>query len=218
MTDFAHARRTMVDCQIRTNDVTEGRVIDAFFAVPRENFLPAEKKALAYADIEIPVGANGAVRHLIPPMILAKMAQAATIFHTDVILDIGAGTGYSSAVLSLIGARVVALESEEAIAAEARTALAPYGNVTVVTGPLEKGAAASGPYDVIIVEGSVEEIPQEIFSSLKEGGRLVAVVGRGRSGRATIFVRAGDDFSGRVAFDAALPPLPGFALKPVFTF
>ncbi|MDQ0392899.1 protein-L-isoaspartate O-methyltransferase family protein [Labrys monachus] len=218
MTDFAHARRTMVDCQIRPNDVTEGRVIDAFLAVPREDFLPADRKALAYADIDIPLGKTSAPRHLIPPMILAKMAQAATILHTDAILDVGAGTGYSSAVLSHLGAKVVALECDDDIAADAKTALAPYGNVSVATGPLERGAAASGPYDVIILEGSVEEIPPDLFHSLREGGRLLAVVGRGRSGRATIFVRVGEDFSGRVAFDAALPPLPGFERKPVFTF
>jgi protein-L-isoaspartate(D-aspartate) O-methyltransferase len=218
MTDFANARRTMVDCQIRPNDVTEGRVVDAFLSVPREDFLPADRRALAYVDTDIPIGKGPGPRYLIPPMILAKMAQAATIFHTDSILDIGAGTGYSSAVLSQLGAKVFALESDEGVAADARVALAGYGNVSVATGPLEKGLPGSGPYDVIILEGSVEEIPPEVFASLNEGGRLLAVVGHGRSGRATIFVRVGDDFSGRIAFDAALPPLPGFACKPVFAF
>jgi protein-L-isoaspartate(D-aspartate) O-methyltransferase len=218
MTDFARARRTMVDCQIRPNDVTESRVVDAFLAVPREAFVPADKQVLAYLDADIALGQGKPARHLIQPMILAKLVQAAKVLPTDSVLDVGATIGYSSAVLAELAAKVVALECDVDLAAQARSALASYANVAVVTGALEKGAVESGPYDVIILQGSVEEIPEQLFASLQEGGRLVAVAGHGRAGRATVFVRVGNDFSGRIAFDAALPPLPGFARAPVFTF
>lgn len=218
MTDFAQARRTMVDCQIRTNDVTEGRVVDAFLAVPREPFVPAAKQALAYLDADLPVGQPGSQRYLIQPMFLAKLVQLAGVKPTDVVLDVGAATGYSTAILAQLAAKVVALESDEGLAGEAKAALAPYDNVSVTVAPLAKGAAASGPYDVILLQGSVEEVPPALFESLREGGRLIAVVGRGRAGRATIFVRVGSDFAGRIAFDASLQALPGFAKAPAFTF
>ncbi|WP_413987935.1 protein-L-isoaspartate O-methyltransferase family protein [Labrys okinawensis] len=218
MTDFAQARRTMVDCQVRTNDVTEGRVVDAFLAVPREAFVPAPKQALAYLDADLAVGPAGSQRYLIQPMFLAKLVQLAGVKPTDVVLDVGAATGYSAAILSQLAAKVVALESDESLAGEAKTALASYDNVSVTAGPLANGAAASGPYDVILLQGSVEEVPLALFESLREGGRLIAVVGRGRAGRATIFVRVGGDFTGRIAFDASLSALPGFAKAPAFTF
>jgi len=218
MTDFAQARRTMVDCQIRTNDVTEARVVDAFLSVPREAFVPSAKQALAYLDIDLPIGQAGSQRYLIQPMFLAKLVQLAGVRSTDAVLDVGSATGYSAAVLAQLGAKVVALESDESLAGEARAALAGYGNVSVAVGNLEKGAPDSGPYDVILLEGSVDEVPTALFESLREGGRLVAVVGRGRAGRATIFVRVGEDFAGRIAFDASLPALPGFAKAAAFTF
>jgi protein-L-isoaspartate(D-aspartate) O-methyltransferase len=186
--------------------------------VPREVFVPADKQVLAYLDADIALGQGKPARHLIQPMILAKLVQAAKVLPTDSVLDVGATIGYSSAVLAELAAKVVALECDLDLAAQARSALASYANVSVVTGALEKGAVGSGPYDVIILQGSVEEIPEQLFASLQEGGRLVAVTGHGRAGRATVFVRVGNDFSGRIAFDAALPPLPGFARTPVFTF
>jgi protein-L-isoaspartate(D-aspartate) O-methyltransferase len=218
MTDFAQARRTMVDCQIRPNDVTEGRVVDAFLAVPRENFVPAVRQALTYADADLPVGQLGARRYLMQPMFLAKLIQLAGVKPTDVVLDVGTATGYAAAVFAELAAKVVALESDEELAGQAKTALSGYANVSVVPGALEQGAAASGPYDVILLEGAVEEIPTALLQSLREGGRIVAVVGAGRPGRATIAVRVGNDFTGRIAFDATLPPLPGFAKAPAFTF
>jgi protein-L-isoaspartate(D-aspartate) O-methyltransferase len=218
MTDFVQARRTMVDCQIRTNDVTEARIVEAFLTVPREAFVPEAKQALAYLDADLAVGGEGTPRYLIQPMYLAKLVQAAGIKPTDTVLDVGTATGYSAAILAALAGKVVALESDEALAEKAKSALASYANVTVAVGPLEKGAAGTGPYDAILIEGAVEEVPQSLFASLKEGGRLVAVVGRGRSGRATIFVKIGSDNAGRIAFDASLPALPGFAKAPVFSF
>jgi protein-L-isoaspartate(D-aspartate) O-methyltransferase len=218
MTDFAHARRTMVDCQIRTNDVTESRVVDAFLAVPRENFVPAAKQVLAYLDADVAVGSPGSRRYLMQPMFLAKLVQAAGVKSTEVVLHVGAATGYSAAILSLLAGKVVALESDEGLAGSAKAALTEYPNASVSVGALENGAAASGPYDVILLEGAVDEVPPALFNSLKEGGRLLAVVGQGRSGRATIFVRAGNDFAGRIVFDASLQALPGFAKAAAFTF
>lgn len=218
MTDFVQARRTMVDSQIRTNDVTEARVVDAFLTVPREAFVPPAKQGLAYLDADLVVGGEGGPRYLIQPMYLAKLIQAAGVKPTDSVLDIGTATGYSAAILAELAGKVVALESDEGLAQAARAALADNSKVTVTVGPLEQGAAGAGPYDVILIEGAVEEVPAALFASLKEGGRLVAVVGRGRSGRATIFVKVGSDNAGRIAFDASLPALPGFAKAPVFSF
>lgn len=218
MTDFIQARRTMVDCQIRTNDVTEARVVDAFLAVPRETFVPASKQPLAYLDADLAVGGEAGQRYLIQPMYLAKLVQAAGIKSTDTVLDIGTASGYSAAILAELAEKVVALESDEGLAASAKTALASYPNVTVVTGPLDQGVARSGPYDVILIEGAAEEIPPSLFASLKEGGRLVAVVGRGRPGRATVFVKVGSDHTGRIAFDASVPALAAFAKAPAFSF
>lgn len=218
MTDFVQARRTMVDCQIRTNDVTEARIVDAFLTVPRETFVPPAKQNLAYLDADLAVGGETTQRYLIQPMYLAKLVQAAGVKPTDTVLDIGTATGYSAAILAELAGKVVALESDEQLAATAKAALAPYANVTVVTGPLEQGAPSSGPYDVILIEGAVEEIPASLHASLKEGGRLVAVVGRGRSGRATVFVKVGSDNAGRIAFDASLPALAAFAKAPAFSF
>ncbi|MDQ0468825.1 protein-L-isoaspartate O-methyltransferase family protein [Labrys wisconsinensis] len=218
MIDTAQARRTMVDSQIRASDVTDARVLEAFLETPREAFLPADKQAIAYLDMDIPVGGAPLPRFAIEPAVLARLLQAARIGSADAVLDVGTGTGYSSAILARIAGRVVALESDAALAAEAKGRLAGLANVTVAIGPLEAGHAKDGPYDAIVLEGSVELVPDALFDQLAQNGRLVAVVGTGRSARATIYVKAGREVSGREAFDAALPPLPGFARPEVFAF
>jgi protein-L-isoaspartate(D-aspartate) O-methyltransferase len=217
MVDFAQARRTMVDCQIRTSDVTDLRVIAAFLEVAREQFVPAARKAIAYLDRDVPV--NDA-RALLKPMVFAKLVQAAGIASTDNVLDVGCATGYSSAVLGKLAARVVALEEDAALAATATEALAASGarNVTVATGPLAAGSPDAGPYDVIMLQGASEVVPDSLLGQLKEGGRLLAVLGSGPTGKATIWRMAATRATPQPLFDAAAPLLPGFVKPPAFVF
>jgi protein-L-isoaspartate(D-aspartate) O-methyltransferase len=218
MMDFERARRTMVDTQIRVNDVTDAGIIDALMAVPREQFVPEQRRALAYLDDDVPVSEGAAPRYLVEPMILAKLLQIADIDPAANVLDVGPATGYSSAVLARLAARVTAVEQDPALAAAAKAALAGAGNVTVVEGPLAAGAPAGAPYDVIILQGSVETVPEALLSQLAEAGRLVAVVGRGRAAKCLVHVRRDGEVSVRPGFDAAIPPLPGFAAAPGFVF
>jgi len=207
----------MVENQIRTTDVTSHSVLNAFFAVPRENFVPEKSKLLAYVDCDIEV-AHG--RFLMEASPLAKLLQLGAITKDDKVLDVGCGTGYVSAVLSLIAGKVVALESNEELAARAKANLAAlgYDNVTVVGGDLEKGHAANAPYDVIFLNGSIEQLPQGLLDQLGEDGRLITVIGYGHAARATVFMRERGAFSENVFFNASIKPLPGFAKAKEFVF
>ncbi len=221
MVDFATARRKMVDNQIRTNDVTSYAVQDAMEAVPREAFLPADQRPLAYIDEDLPLNASAAGnRFLMKPAQFAKMLQAIELKPDDVALVIGCGTGYSAAVMSRIAGSVVALESDEALAATGGDVLLEHGidNVAVVIGPLAEGWKAEGPYDAIFVEGAVEELPNALFDQLKNGGRLIVVEGYGNAAVATVYTRSDNEISGRVLFNASVKPLPGFEKKPEFVF
>jgi protein-L-isoaspartate(D-aspartate) O-methyltransferase len=223
MMDFEAARVKMVENQIRTTDVTSHSVLNAFFAVPRENFVPEKSKLLAYIDCDIeiaPAAAGRLGRFLMEASPLAKLLQLGVVTKDDKVLDVGCGTGYVSAVLSLIAGKVVALESDEDLAAQAKTNLAAlgYDNVTVVTGDLEKGNAGNGPFDVIFIDGSVEQVPQALLDQLGEDGRLIAVLGFGHAARATVFMRERGAFSENVFFNASIKPLPGFAKIKEFVF
>jgi len=220
MLDFAAARRMMVDGQIRTSDVTDLRLIAAMLDVPRERFVPHDKVALAYLDCDLPVtqARDADARHLLKPVVLAKMIQSADVEEGAKVLDVGCATGYSSAILARLAGSVTALEQDATLARHARENLATNENVTVVTGPLVDGWAAQGPYDVILLAGATEIEPVALFRQLKDGGRLVTVVGRTPNGRATLYRRDGADISGRAIFDAAAPTLPGFAAVPTFVF
>lgn len=215
--DFAALRMKMVDGQIRTTDVTSHPVLNAFLAVRREDFVADHRKAVAYIDNDIEIAPG---RYLMAPSPLAKMLQLAEIRPTDHVLDLGAGTGYTSALLGHLAGSVVALESDAELAAEAKSNLDATGlsKVTVVTGALAVGHAAKGPYDLIVVGGAVEELPEALFAQLKEGGKLVAVVGRGLSSGARIYVREGGKQSERFVFNASVRMLPGFEKTPEFQF
>ncbi|MFN3549675.1 MAG: protein-L-isoaspartate O-methyltransferase family protein [Mesorhizobium sp.] len=212
----------MVDGQLRTTDVNRIPILEAFLSVPREAFVPARLRPLAYIDEDLEVSGAGSDerRYLMEPSPFAKMLQLADIARTDVVLDVGAATGYSSAILSLIAGSVIALESDAALAdgATARLADLGYDNVAVVQGPLPAGYASEAPYDVIVVEGAVDEVPQALFDQLKDGGRLVAVEGHGNAGVARLYVKQGGVVSGRRGFNAAVRPLPGFQKEPAFEF
>ncbi len=217
MTDFSSARRHMVDGQVRTVDVTDLRVISAMLEVPRERFVPASATALAYLDLEMVIGEGGS-RRLLKPQVLAKLLSAADLTGTDRVLDVGCATGYSAALLAAIAGQVVALEQDAGLAKAAQTALASLPNVSVVSGPLTAGWASGGPYDLILLEGAIEVEPQAFCAQLKEGGRLLCVLGSGPNAKAMLYRRSGDELGGRPVFDAAAPLLPGFAKAPVFAF
>jgi protein-L-isoaspartate(D-aspartate) O-methyltransferase len=215
MIDFADARRHMVDGQIRTTDVTDLRVISAMLEVAREKFMPPASTALAYLDLDVPVGAS---RRLLKPMVLAKLIQAAALVATDRVLDAGCATGYGAAVLAHIAAQVVALEQDAGLAKAAAAALSPQTNISVVSGPLAEGWPQGAPYDAVVLEGATEVAPHALCQQLKDGGRLVCVLGSGPGSKAMLYRRSGGDVGGREIFDATAALLPGFAKTPVFAF
>jgi protein-L-isoaspartate(D-aspartate) O-methyltransferase len=222
MMDFAAARRTMVDCQVRTSDVTDLRLIAAMQAVPRERFVPTERSELAYLDADVAVTAatpGKPERRLLKPMVLARLIQAAAITEHDHVLDVGGATGYAAAVLAHLARSVVALE-EARLAELARANLHALGvrHVEVANGPLDAGWPSRAPYDAVVLDGATEVVPKALLRQLKPGGRLVCVLGQGPVGKAMLYVATGEDWSGRAVFDAAAPLLPGFAAPPAFVF
>jgi protein-L-isoaspartate(D-aspartate) O-methyltransferase len=220
--DFSELRVKMVDGQVRTTDVTSLPLLDAMLAVPREAFVPDNRKTLAYIDENILISGNSGpdARYLMKPSPFAKLVQLAEIGPNDKVLDVGAGTGYSAAVLSRLAKSVVALECDGALAEQAQSAISSvgYDNVSVVSGDLKAGHKAGAPYDVIFVGGSVEELPETLLAQLAEGGRLVVVEGRGNAALARIYLKSKGVATGRRAFNAAVKPLPGFECAPVFEF
>jgi protein-L-isoaspartate(D-aspartate) O-methyltransferase len=222
MLDYAQARRLMVDCQLRTFDVTDIALLDAFDAVPRERFMPADRQDFAYIDQPQAIGTEeGETRFMPSPMVLARLIQALALKPGHRVLEVGTGLGYGAALLHRLGVEVVALESLPGLAAAARERLAQSGlgdGVTVEVGPLEKGAAGHAPYDAILINGQVEQRPQALLEQLADGGRLACVQGQGRPAKATLWVRSGDAFGSRPLFDATLPPLRAFAVETGFAF
>lgn len=213
----------MVDSQLRTTDVTSHPVLSAFLTVPREAFLPDALKSTAYVDEDMPVtvaGQGNVARYIMEPSPLAKLVQLADIKKSDVVLEVGAAEGYAAAILCLLAGSVVALESDETLAAAATQKLAElgYDNVAVVTGALEKGYASEAPYDVIFLNGAVEEVPEALLAQLRDGGRLVAVTGNGHAARATVISREGSNYSTVRYFNAAIKILPGFTKAAEFVF
>jgi protein-L-isoaspartate(D-aspartate) O-methyltransferase len=215
MTDFSTARRHMVDSQVRPSDVTDQRVISAMLDVARERFVPPAATALAYLDQDLAVSA---ARRLLKPMVLAKLLNAADLAETDRVLVVGCATGYSAAVLAGIAGQVVALEEDASLANAAQAALAGLANVSVVSGPLTAGWTQGGPYDVILLDGATEVEPQGFCSQLKDGGRLLCVLGTAPNAKAMLYRRSGSELGGRAIFDAAAALLPGFAKKREFAF
>jgi len=215
--DFGAARRNMVDRQLRTNKVTDEAVLEALNEIPRERFVPEELRSAAYIDEDVPLGAG---RYLIEPMVYARMLQAAEVQRGDLVLDLGCGSGYSTAVLSRLANMVVALESDPALARRTGAALADLSidNALVVEGPLQEGWPAQAPYNLIVLGGAAEQIPESISGQLAEGGRLVGVEIRRGVGRAMLYLRRRGVVSGRPLFDAAVPILPGLATEPSFVF
>jgi protein-L-isoaspartate(D-aspartate) O-methyltransferase len=221
MTNYAMARHNMVESQVRPNGITDHRIIDAMAAVRREDFVPAERRSIAYLDEDVllKAGARGEARYLIEPMAFARMVHLATVKPTDHVLIVGAGTGYGAKVVSSLAHSVVGLESDAELAGLAKGMVADCTNVDVVEGNLSNGHAASGPYDVILIEGRITEIPDSLYAQLNNEGRIVVAIGDGEVSKITVASLNDGHRSERSAFDVSIALLPGFAVKkPAFVF
>ena len=216
MPDFTARRTMMVDTQVRPSDVTKFPIIDAMLRVPREVFTPERLVEAAYMGGNIDLG-NGRV--LLDPRTLAKMLDTLEVGDSDLVLDIACGTGYSSAVLAHMAQGVVALEEDVALATEAQAALSAIGSDTVVlqTGPLSEGSTEYAPYDVMIVQGAVEQFPGKLAEQLRDGGRVACVFAEGALGVVRVGVKQNGAITWRDEFNAAAPVLPGFERERAFS-
>ncbi|MGE4250851.1 MAG: protein-L-isoaspartate O-methyltransferase [Parvibaculaceae bacterium] len=218
MTDFAIARSKMIVSQVRPNGITDGRIIQAMAVLPREIFVPEARRGLAYMDEDIAIGAG---RSLMEPMVLAKLVQLAEIDAGDHVLHIGCGTGYATALLAALAKAVTAIDADEALAETARANLVRLG---IANANIHKAAPAAGwsegqPYDAILVDGRVPAVPPALFQQLRDGGRLVAVVGDTDVATATAYNRHDGAISSLPAFEASIGRLPGVAVdRPGFVF
>jgi len=218
MTDYAVARHNMVQSQVRTNKVTNERLLAAMSELPRESFLPQARRGVAYVDEDIPIDHG---RYLMEPMVLARLLQCAEARPDDLGLVVGCATGYGAAVLARLCGTVVALENRPSLVEQATTLLTDLGvdNAAVVEGPLVEGYPKQAPYDVILFGGAVAQIPDALAAQLAEGGRMLAVVANDSGmGCATLFTCRTGALSERVLFDAATPLLPDFEKQPGFVF
>lgn len=218
--DYAAARRHMVDSQILPNKVTDPRVIDAMSNLPRESFVPENRRSISYVDEALSIGDS---RYLMEPMIVGRLLQHAEPGEDDLALIVGCGTGYTAAVLAGMISTAVVVESDSAMAAQASQTLADLGidNVAVMEGPLADGYPKQGPYNLIVFDGAVPDVPRAIIDQLAEGGRLVAVVGGGddrNMGRVVVMTRFHGVVSSTDAFQAGTPMLPGFEQAAGFSF
>lgn len=216
--DFTTARQNMVECQLRTNKITDPRLLDAFMQVPREAFVPKNRQAMAYVDEDLAVGSG---RYLMEPMIIARLLQSAMIAPDDNVLVVGAAPGYGAAVAGKLAASVFALESDSDFAdamSGTLTSLA-IDNVVPVIGNHGEGYPAQAPYDVIILNGSVPDVTQALLDQVTEGGRLLAILqGKDGIGRGALYGKRNGIVSRRFLFDANVQPLPGFETPAKFVF
>ncbi len=211
----------MVDGQVRPSDVTDIRIIDAMLTVPREAFIPESQRSLAYLDLDLDVSEGGSVkRFLIKPAVTAKMLQAAEIKEDDEVLVVGCASGYLAALVARLAKRVTATESDPTLATKANAICTELGfrNLIVKAAPLMEGGSANAPFDVILLNGATEIVPEGLYVQLKEGGRLVGAFAATKPQRVTIVTRSRRDFGTRALFDATIPVLPGFERPPVFVF
>lgn len=215
MQDFASLRTMMVDTQVRTQDVTKFNVIEAMLSVAREAYLPESLRNVAYMGENVTLDGG---RVVLEPRTQGKMLDALNVQPDELVLDLGCGLGYSAAVLAHLAEAVVAVEEIAGMAEDAQTILSSQGidNVAVIEGALAEGSAKHGPYDVICIEGGVEEIPATLTDQLKEGGRIAAIFMDGALGECRIGHKLDGKMNWRMAFNAAAPVLPGFTRQPGF--
>lgn len=215
MTDYSTRRTMMVDTQVRPSDVTKFPIIDAMLSTPREAFVPSALREAAYVGENLDIGGG---RTLLEPRTLAKMLDALAISPTDIVLDIGCGLGYSTAIAAGLAEFVVGVEDDAARAAEAQTVLSENGvdNAAVMDGALEEGSAKSGPYDVIMIQGAIEELPDTIAAQLRDGGRIGAIFAEGQLGVVRIGHKVDGHINWRFSFNASAPLLQGFQKSAAF--
>ncbi|MFW8637597.1 protein-L-isoaspartate O-methyltransferase family protein [Cribrihabitans pelagius] len=215
MPDFAERRRMMVDTQVRPSDVTKYPVIEAMLSVPREQFVPAGRREAAYADQDLELGRN---RVLLEARTFAKMLDALDIQADELVLDVGCGLGYSSAVAARVAQMVIGVEEDGQMAGEAQSLLtgSAADNAIVHEGPLSEGAEEHGPYDVILVQGGVEKLPAALEQQLKDGGRMAVLFMSGALGEVKIGYKSAGRISWRFEFNATAPVLPGFEADRAF--
>ncbi|SDF56810.1 protein-L-isoaspartate O-methyltransferase family protein [Sulfitobacter delicatus] len=215
MSDFAARRTTMVDTQVRPSDVTKFPIINAMLTVPREDFVPAAQREAAYLGENLDLGQG---RVVLDPRTLAKMLDHLDITNDELVLDVGCAMGYSSAVIAHMAEAVVAVEEDEAMATEAQEALAEVGsdNVIVHVGPLAEGAPQHGPYDAVIVQGAVEEVPAGLVEQIKDGGRIACLFMEEGLGEVRVGYKQNDQISWRSEFNAGAPVLRGFERQVAF--
>ena len=221
MIDHATQRLNMVESQVRPSDVTDRRITRAMREIPREAFVPGPLKSIAYADEPLKISDTAHnQRYILAPRLLAKLVQLLEIEPDGMVLDVGPATGYSTALLARLGQVVVALEEDARLAERMQEVLANQGvdNAVVISGSMAAGAADEGPYDAILINGAVVDVPTALLDQLKDGGRCVAVSIDNGVGRATVWRRHGMSFDRRPAFDASAPYLPGFEPAAGFVF
>lgn len=217
MADFASRRTTMVDTQVRPSDVTKYPIIDAMLSVPREDYVPESARDVAYVETNIDLGDG---REVLAARSFAKLLEAVSVGRDDSVLDLGCGLGYSTAVLAHIAQFVVAVENDESMAEDAQRNLSEQGvdNAAVVTGSLAAGAAASGPYDRILVQGAIEQWPDALTEQLTEGGHVGAFWAEGSICVARLGIKHGGRMIWRDLFNAGAPRLAEFEKAKTFAF
>lgn len=222
MGDYAVAREQMVDCQIRPNDVTDYDIIDAFLDVPREMFVPQSMRAISYSDKDIEIGGalNGPRRCLMQVTPFARLLQSVKINDNEVVLSVGSGSGYGAAIISYLAESVVGLEVDESFVEQATDALSKLDidNVAIIQGEHANGYSKEAPFDVIVIEGAVPDVPEGLLKQLRNGGRLAAIVGDGLSAQIRVYIKTENDVSVTRFGNASAPTLPGFEKAEEFVF
>ena len=216
MADFETLRTVMVDTQVRPSDVTKFPIIDAMLSIPREEFVPDDRRDAAYVDNNLDLGGG---RVILEPRTMGKMLDALDIQGSEVVMDLGCGLGYSTALLARLAEFVVAVEEDEARVTEAQANLSAHDvdNAAVVHGTLASGAPKQGPYDVIVLEGAAEQVPETLIDQLREGGRMAVLFSEGALGVMRIGHKLDGAMTWRMAFNAGAPVVPGFERRPAFT-
>lgn len=221
MLDFATARQRMVDSQVRTNNVTDARIIEAMLSLPRELFVPADRRGLAYLDFDLDVSERGSPkRYMIKPQLIAWLLQEAEIKAADKVLVVGAASGYAAALAARLADKVVGTESATALVEKGNSLLGQLGlaNAGLKTAMPDEGYPAEAPYDAIVLNGATEVAPEQLFKQLAEGGRLVGVFAKGTPARAMIVTKSHGELGHRAISDAAAPVLPSLERAPSFVF
>jgi len=219
MLDFSVARWAMVNGQLRTNDVTNSDLLDAFSVIPRERFVDPSEISVSYADRMV-TAVGGIKRMMLKPMVLGRLIQAAMIKPGDVVLDIAGGAGYSAAIMAALGAQVTVLEDDEGQADAAQRVLqqSGFGGVTVLVGPLDSGGSAGVRYDAILVNGRCESLPESLFNQLSDGGRLVAIMGSALSSAGRVYTASEGAMGEKRLLSATGPALSAFSRTTEFVF